>query len=187
MATTIAIDHTPLRATAHSATHKIDLSALLGLVITTGLPLALFGLVHLVAETLGIVPYFFSPFGLNGWVGAALHIALLPMLGASLFLVASEQNTSPIAWLVALIAGLIIFPFIIAPLDSLQLGMATTGLLLLTIATMMRVSAVSRPAAYLLTPALVWLAVSATLGLALAASWAPPFALTQVHNAPPAA
>lgn len=187
MATTIATVQTPfLTATPH-ASRPVAFSSVLGFVIATVLPLGLFGLASIAADSLGIIPYFFSPFGLIGWLGAVLHLALLPLLGASLFLVAREKETRPAIWLAALIAGLIFFPFIIGPLDSLQLGMATTGLLLLTMATMVRVSALSRPAAYLLTPALVWLGVSATLGLALAAAWTPPFALTQVHNAPPAA
>ncbi len=187
MATTIATAQTPFHPATQPVASPVDLSSALGFAIATLLPVGLFGLVSIGAEALGIVPYFFSPLGLIGWLGAALHLALLPLLGASLFFVARERETRPAIWLGALIAGLILFPFTIGPLDSLQLGMASTGLLLLTMATMVRVSAVSRPAAYLLTPALLWLGISATLGLALAAAWAPPFALTQVHDAPPAA
>lgn len=185
MATMTATENgAPLPTVSTDGVRLFNPSALFGLLIAIGLPLGLFGLVNLMAEAFGVVPYFFSPFGLPGWFGATVHLAMLPLLGAALYLVARHGDTRSFGWLSALIAGLIAFPFVIEALDSLQLSLLSTGLVLLTMATMIRVSRASPAAAWILAPVLVWLAVSATLGLALAAAWTPPFALTLGQNSP---
>lgn len=171
---------------ARATERNLDFSAWIGLLMASGLPLGLFGLANLVAGTLGVTPYFFSPFGLPGWIGATVHLAQLPLVGAALFFVARHDDTSPVRWLALLIAGLVLFPFVVAPLDSLQLAIVACALVLLTMASMARASAISPLAGWLLTPVLAWLGISATLGLALAAAWTPPFALTPAQNPPPA-
>ena len=59
-----------------------DRHDLLGLVLSAALPLAVFVIANGVAELNGILPLFFSPFGLPGWVvwcspAVALVAALL--------------------------------------------------------------------------------------------------------------
>lgn len=160
----------------------------LGFATYAGLPLGLFGLANLAAQTFGQVPLFFSPFGLPGWLGAVFHLAMLPLLGAAAWIVSDrDENGSAQKWIAILIAGLIVLPFVVAPLSSTQLAFAALALVFLTIATAQRVAIHSHAAAWLLAPLLAWLGVSAVLGLALAAAWAPPFGLVQSHQpAPPA-
>lgn len=162
--------------------------AAFGLLIAAGLPLGLFGLANLAAEAVGLMPLFFAPFGLPGWLGAVAHLAMLPLLGAAGWIATRKGDISLHLWLGALMAGVIAVPFITAPLDSLQMSIVSVGLFLLTLATIQRVGKASRTAGWLLVPVLGWLGLSAALGMVLAAAWTPPFALTQgMDNAPPAA
>lgn len=139
----------------------------------------LFGLVNLGAETLGILPLFFAPFGLPGWVGGATHLAQLALMGAAygaLVLVAAPRAR---LWLAGLVALYIALPFITPPLDSLQLSLVCTFVLLFGLATLMRVGAASPLAGWLLTPMLAIVGFSAAMGLVLTAAYTPPFALIQ--------
>jgi len=174
----------PPRATLIGA----DWTALAGLGLCAGLPLGLFGLANLLAESLGHAPLFFSPFGLPGWAGAIFHLGLLPLLGAAGWIVGqTRQGRKAQTWLAILAAALIIFPFLVAPLPSLALSLISMTLLVLAFGTAIRVAAISRKAAWLLAPVLFWLAVSAVLGLALTAAWSPPFGLIQANQPAPGA
>jgi hypothetical protein len=157
------------------------------LVLYAGLPLGLFGLLNLLAEALGHMPLFFSPFGLPGWAGAALYLVQLPLLGAAAGLVALSGHRGPQYWLAGLLALLIAFPFLVAPLDSLQLSLVTVATFLLALGTLLRTVAVAPLAGWLMAPCLVWMGVSATLGLLLAAAWSPPFALANGQHSAAAA
>lgn len=157
------------------------------LAIAAGLPLGLFGLANLAGESLGLMPLFFAPFGLPGWVGAILHLSLLPLCGIAAQLAARHGGYRSTGWSGALILALIVFPFLAPALDSLQLSLLATSLLLLAGATTWRLARLSPLAGLVMVPLLIWLGISAALGLALAASWSPPFALMQGNGLPPEA
>lgn len=176
MATTAPLAATPTLAPAIRRPRVPVLNWL----IAAGWPLGIFGLVNLGAEALGILPLYFSPFGLPGWAGAVAHLAQLFILGAA-FLVLSEAHAKGQArhWLAAFTLAYIALPFITPPLDSLQLAILCSSLFLLGFAAAMRVGQASRAAAALMTVPLGILGLSATMGLALSAAFTPPFAITQ--------
>lgn len=164
----------------------VDLRGALTMLACAALAPGLFGLVNLGAEAFGILPLFFAPFGLPGWAGGALHLSQLALLGAAfgaLIPVAAPQARN---WLAVLIAAYIALPFITAPLDSLQLSLVCTALLLIGLATIRRVGEVSPLAGWLMTPMLAIVGFSAAMGLVLTAAYTPPFALIQGHNPAPA-
>ena len=175
--------------TAHSRPALWSLDAdrrdYFGLVLSAGLPLAAFVIANGMAKLGGFVPLFFSPFGLPGWMGAALYLGALPLFGAARWLVAREGMEGRIAgwWIVALMAGAVVFPFLATPLDSLALSIASMLLILLGVAAAGRAAKVSPLAAMLMLPGLLWLGFSALVGLSFVAAWSPPFALTNTNNA----
>lgn len=158
----------------------------LGLVLSAALPLAVFVIASGIAELNGVLPLFFSPLGLPGWLGAVLHLGGLPLLGIARWMVAGrgEAGTRAGWWIVALMAGAIVFPFLVAPLDSLMLSLVATGLFVLGLGAAVRTAAVEPKAALVMAPALIWLGFSAFVGLSFAAAWAPPFAVTNSQTAP---
>lgn len=81
----------------------------------------------------------------------------------------------------------VLLPFITPPLDSLQLALVSTTLFLLAVATARRAAAVSRLAGWMMAPTLAIIGFSATMGLAIAAAYSPPFALMQGTEPAPAA
>lgn len=181
-AATLAITRPEPRTTASSW------RVALAWIICTGLPLGLFGLLNLGGEAIGILPLFFAPFGLPGWVGAIAHLGQLALLGSAYWALTQRKSRSPARlWLIALMAGYIALPFITPPLDSLQLSLVCTGLFLASVATISRVGAVSPLAGWMMAPMLAVIGFSATMGLAIAAAYAPPFALMQAQQAPSAA
>jgi tryptophan-rich sensory protein len=95
-----------------------------------------------------------------------------------------EAGTRAGWWIVALMAGAIVFPFLVAPLDSLMLSLVATGLFVLGLGAAVRTAAVEPKAALVMAPALIWLGFSAFVGLSFAAAWAPPFAVTNSQTAP---
>lgn len=156
------------------------------LLVCSTLPPGLFGLAHLVAEASGLMPLFFTPFGLPNWLGAAAHLSQLGLLGAAYWAVTQRVPASPARfWLIALGTIYLALPFLTPVLDSVALAMLCTAIMLLVLATAARVGAVSRLAGWLLAPMLALVGLSAATGLAVAA-YAPPFALTQTQQAPPA-
>jgi hypothetical protein len=159
----------------------------LALFVYAGLPLGLFGLLHLGAEALGLLPFFFTPFGLPTWMGASAHLTQLALIGAACWAV-TERHADHGArhWLVALGAAYIALPFVTPFLDSMLLAIVCTMLFFLAATTAIRAGSVSRPAGWMLAPMLAMVGLSAAMGLAVAA-YAPPFALTQTQQAPPAA
>lgn len=170
----------------HPTAHTTDFGALARLALSVVLPLAGFGAANFVGEAAGLQPYFFSPAGLPGWAGAVLHLAMLLSVGLAIGL-AAKQNRSVLSWGIALVAAIIAFPFPAAALDSLALALVMTTVLLLALATSLRVAAASRLGGWLMLPALAWLGFGAALGLAVAAAWSPPFALITTQNPPPTA
>lgn len=184
MATTAAIFE-PAKTGAASSSDT--LRAGLSLLVCAGLPMGLFGLVHLGAETLGLLPLYFTPFGLPAWTGPALHLLQLSLVGAATWAIPRvPARSSAITWLIALAGTLMVLPFATPMLDSLMLAMVCATLFLLAAATTLRVGKLTPVAAWLLAPVLLILGFSAALGLAVAA-YAPPFALMQSHQSPPAA
>ncbi len=160
----------------------------LGLVLSSALPLAAFVIAHGLAEMTGVVSLFFAPFGLPGWLGAGLHIGSLPLFGIARWMVAGRGVAGRRAgwWLVALMAATIALPFVVTPLDTLMLSLVAVALLLLGLATATRVGQVSPQAALVMLPGLVWMGLSAFVGLSLAAGWSPPFSLTNAQGQSPA-
>lgn len=152
----------------------------LGLVLSGALPLSVFVIVHGLAQLAGVMPLFFAPFGLPGWLGAVLHIGSLPLFGIARWMVAQNGDAGRRAgwWLVGLMAGTIGLPFVAAPLDPLLLSAGTVLLVLVGMATGLRVAAVSPLAGLIMLPGLAWMGLSAFVGLSLAAGWSPPFGLT---------
>jgi len=159
-----------------------------GLTILAGAALApgLFGLVNLGAEAIGMLPLFFAPFGLPGWVGGAGHLIQLSLLGAAYGALFGMAARPAKIWLAVLIAAYIALPFITPALDSLQLSFVCTGLFLLALATVRRVGAASALAGWLMAPMLAIVGLSATMGLLLSVAYSPPFALVQGQNSAPA-
>lgn len=177
-------------ATFHSTQPHRDGNAVgqcwLALFVHAALPLGLFGLIHLCAEAMVLLPFFFTPFGLPNWVGATAHLLQLSLVGAAYWAVTERRSTSRARhWLAALSAAYIALPFLTPFLDSLLLAVTCTMIFLLAAATAFRAAAVSRLAGWLLAPLLAMVGLSAAMGLAVAA-YAPPFALTQTQQAPPA-
>lgn len=177
--------------TAHETTLRptasvVNFGAFARLALAAVLPLAAFSAVNFFAEAAGIEPRFFSPAGLPGWAGAGIHLALLFSIGLAIGL-AAAKSTKVLVWGVALIAAVVVFPFVAAPLDSLGLALMMSFILLLTLATAIRVAETSRLGGWLMMPALLWLGFGAALGLAVAAAWSPPFALITAQNPAPAA
>lgn len=152
----------------------------LGLILSATLPLAVFVIANGIAELNGLLPLFFSPLGLPGWFGAALHLGALPLFGIARWMVAARGPAGRRAgwWLVALMAGTIAFPFVVTPLDALMLALVAFGLLVIGLGTMVRVAAVDARAALVMAPGLAWMGFSAFIGLSFAAGWSPPFAVT---------
>ncbi|WP_332686555.1 tryptophan-rich sensory protein [Devosia sp.] len=157
----------------------------LGLVLSAALPLAVFVIANGIAELNGFLPLFFSPLGLPGWFGAALHLGALPLFGIARWMVAAHGPAGRRAgwWVVGLIAGTIAFPFLATPLDSLILALVAFGLLAVGLGTMVRVAAVDARAALVMVPGLAWMGFSAFVGLSFAAGWSPPFAVTNSQAA----
>lgn len=181
MATSKAI---PIPVT-HDSLLDADRHDLLGLTLSAALPVAVFIIAHGLGQLAGVMPLFFSPFGLPGWVGAALHIACLPLFGAARWMVADRGRRGMVAgwWIVALMAGTIAFPYIVGPLDSVMLAMVAMVLSLVGVAAAARAAMVSRRAAWLMVPGLFWLGLSAFIGLSFAAAWTPPFAVANSNAA----
>jgi hypothetical protein len=182
MATTAYIE--TVQSSQQTAAHPFRDAA--SFVVYAGLPLGLFGLANLGAEALDILPLFFAPFGIPGWVGAVAHLAQLSLLGIAFWAVTrNTAERAPRIWLAVLIGAYILLPFITPPLDSLQLSLITSALFLVTLAGMVRIGKASPLAAWLMAPTLGILGFSATMGLALAAAYAPPFALVQGQQPAP--
>jgi hypothetical protein len=169
------------RSTAFDLRHVLTIFG--GAAIAPGL----FGLVNLGAEAFGVFPLFFAPFGLPGWSGGAIHLAQLALLGAAFGALMPLAATRARIWLAVMIAAYIALPFLTAPLDSLQLSILCTTLLLLGLATIRRVGEASALAGWLMTPMLAIVGFSAAMGLVLTAAYTPPFALVQGQDAPPPA
>lgn len=163
----------------------VDRHDRLGLVLSATMPLAVFVIANGIAQLNGVLPLFFSPFGLPGWVGAALHLGSLPLFGAARWMVVARGEAGHRAgwWIVALMAGMIAFPFIVMPLASLMLSVVAFGLLLLGLAAMLRAGAVHPKAAWVMAPGLAWMGFSAFVGLSFVAAWSPPFALANSQAA----
>jgi hypothetical protein len=175
MATTASFDFT-----GSSHTRGTRFSSVASFVVLAGLPLGLFGLTNLAAEAMGILPLYFSPFGLPGWLGAVGHLAQLGFLGIAFWaLVQNHAERSPRLWLSAFTLAYIFLPFITPPLDSLQLAILCSSLFLVGMAAAIRVSRASALAGWLMVPTLAIVGFSATMGLVLSVAFTPPFALTQ--------
>ena len=157
----------------------------LGLVLSAALPLAVFVIANGIAELNGMLPLFFSPLGLPGWVGAVLHLGALPLFGVARWMVAGRGQAGRNAgwWIVALMAGMIGFPFLVAWLDSLMLSVVAFALLVVGLGAAVRASAVDRRAGSLMGPGLAWMGFSAFIGLSFVAAWSPPFAVTNSQAA----
>lgn len=157
----------------------------LGLVLSAALPLAVFVIANGIAEINGMLPLFFSPFGLPGWVGGVLHLGALPLFGIARWMVADRGEAGRKAgwWVVALMAGTIVQPFLVMPLDSLALAILSFALVVVGLGAMVRVGQIDSKAALIMAPGMAWMGFSAFVGLSFAAAWAPPFAVTSSQGA----
>lgn len=173
----------------HSAPAHGRLGAFARLALFVALPLAGFGAANLVADATRTLPVFFSPAGLPGWAGAGVHIFLLATIGLALGLTYAKgaEGRRVLPWGIALVAGMIVFPFFAPQLDSLTLALVMTLVLMLGLATGLRIARVSSAASWLMLPTLIWVGFGAALGLAVAAAWSPPFALITAQSPAPAA
>ena len=81
-----------------------------------------------------------------------------------------------------MMGGMIGFPFLVAPLDSLMLSLVALTLLVVGLGAIIRVAAVDRRAALVMMPGLVWMGVSVFVGLSFVAAWSPPFAVTNSQS-----
>lgn len=178
MATSMALSRT-------MAALDADRPSALGLVLSAALPLAVFVIANGIAQINGVLPLFFSPAGLPGWLGAGLHLVALPLFGIARWMVAGRGAAGRNAgwWVVGLMAGAIAFPFIVAPLDAVMLSLVSMTLLVIGLGAMVRVGAVDRRAALVMAPAMAWMGFSAFVGLSFAAAWSPPFAVTNSQAA----
>lgn len=178
MATNAAVFKTPL------AMLDADRHDGFGLVLSAVLPLAVFVIANGIAQHFDLVPLFFSPLGLPGWVGAALYLASLPLFGVARWMVMGRGAAGMRAgwWIVGLIAATTGFPFIVAPLDPVALSIAAFALLIGGLAAMIRAAAVSPQAAMVMAPGMAWLGFSAFVGLSFAGAWSPPFAVANGHS-----
>ena len=150
----------------------------LGLAISALMPLAaVFAMAGLVAF-IGIgdaVPLYSDP------ATAAFFAALFPMWGVAHWLAAREGEAGhrAAAWVLALIGGGLVYPFLSAVLDPFLMGWANILAVLLISATALRLARVSRPALLLVLPSLVWVALAAIPGYVLLTNgWSPGFAVT---------
>ena len=186
-------------ATMTAATDNFQTSTLLdtnrhdalGFVLSAALPPAAYVVAQGVAEFAQLQPLYFAPFNLPGWVGGALYLSALPLFGIARWMVAGLSQAGRTAgwWLVALMAGTIAFPFVVALLDTLALSIASMALLILGIASGIRTAKVSHLAGLVMLPGLAWMGLSAFVGLGFVAGWTPPFGLTNANasvNAPAA-
>ena len=173
MVTSLAVTRTSF---APGGVHIAGAGALL---LSATLPLAAFALANGLAQANGILPLYFAP-SMPGWLGAALHIGSLPLLGVAHWMVGRQGvvGRSAAHWIVALIAGTIIFPFAVQALDSLMLSVLAFALLVVGLGAIVRTAAVEPRAALLMAPGLAWMGFSAFVGLSFAAGWSPPFAVT---------
>lgn len=178
---TITAHHTD---TTLAAKKKWDLARVTRLGLLSVAPLAAFGGANFVGEATGYLPVFFSPAGMQGWMGAAVHFAILAPLGLAFGLTAEARGLANHAehWLVAFIAGLILFPFMAPMFDAFALALVMTTLMLLGLAAGIRVARRSETAGWLMAPALVWTGFGSALGLAMTAAFAPPFALVNAQQ-----
>lgn len=177
---TIAAD--TIRSTSTRPAFDFARLARLGLVAV--LPLAAFGGANYVGEATGFTPLFFSPAGMQGWMGAVAHLAVLAPLGLALGLTMESQRSDNHAefWLVAFILGLIAFPFFAPLFDAFALALAMTSLMLIGMAAGLRVARRSGVAGWLMAPALAWVGFGSALGLAMTAAFSPPFALVNAQQ-----
>jgi len=168
-----------------SATHSgPDVARLARLGLMTVLPLAALGGANFIGEATGFTPLFFSPAGMQGWMGAVAHLVVLAPLGLALGLSMESSRAGNHAelWLVAFIAGLIAFPFFAPLLDAFALALVMTSLVLLGMAAGLRVARRSSLAGWLMAPALIWIGFGSALGLAMTAAFSPPFALVNAQQ-----
>lgn len=179
MATMTAVSKSPFAAL------DVDRHDGLGLVLSAAMPLAVFVIANGLGQFNNVLPLFFSPLGLPGWAGAVLHLGCLPLFGAARWMVAGRGAAGQRAgwWIVALMAGTIGFPFVVAPLQPLALSMVAFGLLILGLGAMIRAGKVDPKAAMVMAPGMAWMGFSAFVGLSFAAAWSPPFAVTNSHTA----
>ena len=152
----------------------------LGLVLSAALPLAVFVIANGIAELNGMLPLFFAPFGLPGWMGGVLHLGSLPLFGVARWMIAGRGDRGREAgyWVVVLMAGMVVQPFLVMPLDALALSILSFALLVVGLGAMVRVAEVDPKAAMIMMPGMAWMGFSAFVGLSFAAAWAPPFAVT---------
>lgn len=150
----------------------------LGIVLSALLPLAaVFAMSGLVAFLgLGrLVPLYSDP------LHAVLFVPLFPMWGVAHWLAAREGDAGHRAaiWVLALIGGGLVYPFLPALLDDHLMGWANIASAMVIAATAIRLARVSRPALFLVLPSLAWVALAAIPGYVLLTNgWSPGFAVT---------
>ena len=147
-----------------------------GVVLSAVLPLAALVSVNAGAEALGLramVPAM-------DWMTLAPLVAL-PLWGVARWQVVQHGVAGHAAgrWIMALIAAAIVAPVLAAGADALVGSMITMVVLLIGMAAAARTAGVSKLAAALVLPGLLWTGAGAVVGFGAAAGgWSPPFGLT---------
>lgn len=107
------------------------------------------------------------PWNPPGWLIAAIWTAIYPMWGAARWKTATADDvrSNRSWWLVALIVWGFCYPVVIEFVGTMGSVIANGLSLALAIVALLQVRPVSRAAAWLIAPSLVWLVIANALGL----------------------
>jgi tryptophan-rich sensory protein len=107
------------------------------------------------------------PWNPPGWLIGAIWCVIYPLWGAARWktATAADPRSSRSWWPVALIVWGLCYPVVTAFVDTLGSAIANGFSLALALASTLMVWPVSRAAAYLIAPSIVWLIIANALGL----------------------
>lgn len=147
-----------------------------GVMLSAVLPLAGLMAVNAGAEMMGLR----AAAPAMAWMAIA-PLVFLPLWGVARWQVVQRGEAGHAAgrWIIALMAAAIVAPWLIAGADTLVGSMITMVVMLIGVAAAARAAMVSKLAAALLLPGLLWAGAGAVVGFGAAAGgWSPPFGLT---------
>lgn len=107
------------------------------------------------------------PWNPPGWLIGAIWCVIYPLWGAARWktATAADPRSNRSWWPVALIVWGLCYPVVTAFVDTLGSAIANGFSLALALAAMLMVWPVSRAAAYLIAPSIIWLMIANALGL----------------------
>lgn len=118
---------------------------------------------------------------LPDWVSGLAFVAIYPMWGLARWAAwqNGENGRRASWWVVGLIAAGIAYPFVAGALEPVWVTFANSVLMVIGLATALRLVKVSRLAFLLVLPTLVWVGFATLVSFAVVAQgWSPPFAVT---------